>query len=169
MKNKFISFAALGILLLVSIACSFSASTAGLGDLKLAKDKDGNGASTTFKPNDVIFAVTAVNNSIGKNKVRFRVLTENVPGMQAGSVAYKLDNSIDVDGSRPIWFTFSAPDGFVAGTYKTEIVMSDESGKETDRKTATFTIAGDNTAKKPEAEKPASDDTKSADKDAEDH
>lgn len=153
----------LGAFLLISTACSFSTSTANLSDLKLAKDKDGGGATSTFKPNDVIFAVTAVNNAVGKNKAKFRVLVDNVSGAQAGSVAYKLDSSIDVEGSRPIWFTFSAPDGFVAGTYKTEIVLVDESGKELDRKTATFTIAGENTAKKTETEKTSSDENKDSD------
>lgn len=159
MTNKINSVIALGILILASIACSFS--TANLSELKFAKDKDGGGASTTFKPNDEIFAVTAVNNASGKNKVKFRVLFDKVEGEQTGTVAYKIDTDLDVDGSRPIWFNFSHPAGFISGTYKTEIVLTGDDGKELDRKTGSFTITGENSNKTAKPDTPASDETNS--------
>ena len=155
MTNKISSIFALGILILASMACNFSVSTANLGDLKLGKDKDASGAAASFKAEDEIFAVTAVNNASGKNKVKFRLVFDKVEGGQSGAVAYKTEKEMEVEGSRPIWFNFSVPGGFIPGSYKVETVMTDEDGKELDRKTASFTITGGNTNKttKPEADK----------------
>ena len=54
MKNKINAIFALGILIIASMACNFSVSTANLSDLKFGKDKDANGAGTAFKPEDEI-------------------------------------------------------------------------------------------------------------------
>lgn len=156
MKHKLNGLLVLGILFVFSTACNFSFSTANLGDLKFGKDKDATGAGTTFNPNDEIFAVTAVNNASGTNKVKFRLLFDKVEGGQSGAVAYKVEKEMPVEGSRAVWLNFSVPSGFVPGSYKFETVLIDESGKEIDRKTGNFTIAGNPT-------KPATTESKSAD------
>jgi len=161
MTNKISSIFALGILMLASMACNFSVSTANLSDLKLGKDKDASGAAASFKAADEIFAVTAVNNASGKNKVKFRLVFDKVEGGQSGAVAYKLEKEMEVEGSRPIWFNFSVPGGFIPGSYKVECVLTGEDGKELDRKTGNFTIAGgsnDKTAQ-PEADKTQDNDS----------
>ena len=160
MTNKINSIFALGILILVSMACSFNVSTANLSDLKFGKDKNASGADTSFKPEDEIFAVTAVNNTSDKNKVKYRMLVEKVEGAQTGTVAYKFEKESEIEGSRPIWFTFSVPGGFVPGSYKVEVVLTGEDGKEFDRKTGSFTIAGGNTDKTAKPAAPSADDTK---------
>lgn len=142
MTNKINSVFALAILIVVSMACNFSFSTANLGELKFGKDKDASGAGTKFKPEDEIFAVTAVNNASGKNKVKFRLLFDKVEGAQSGTVAYKLDKDLDVEGSRALWFNFSVPGGIAPGSYKVEAALTGEDGKELDRKTGTFTVEG---------------------------
>ncbi len=142
MKIKIKSIVILGILAIASAACSVGFSTANLSDLKFGKDKSASSAATNFKAEDEIFAVTAVNNASGKNKVKFRLLFDKVEGGQAGAVAYKFDKETPVEDSRAIWFNFSVPGGFVPGTYKVETVLSDEDGKELDRKTGNFTVAG---------------------------
>lgn len=166
MTKKINSVIALGILILTAMACSFS--TANLSEIKFGKDKDAKGESTTFKPEDEIFAVSSVNNASGKNKVKFRVLFDKVEGEKTGTVAYKLDTETNVEDSRPIWFNFSYPQGFIPGTYKAELVLTGEDGKELDRKSANFTVTGENPNK---TVKPASDETNSAteeNKDADD-
>lgn len=168
MKNKFNSIFALGLLLLISMACNFSFSTANLSDLKLAKDKSATSPATSFKPEDTIFAVTSVNNAMSKNKVKFRLLFDNVQGGQSGSVAYQIEKDLDVDGSAPVTFNFSVPSGFVPGSYKVEAVLVDEDGKELDRKTSAFTITGEN-ASKPAAPQTSPDAEKNQDKDSEDN
>lgn len=142
MTNKISSIFALGVLILASMACNFSVSTASLSDVKFGKDKTASGGSTSFKPEDEIFAVTAVNNSIGKTKVKFRVLFDKVEGASTGAVAYKIERELPVEGNGAVSFNFSLPGGFVPGAYHAEFVLVDEDGKELDRKTGNFTIEG---------------------------
>lgn len=143
MNKKLTYIFAFGVLLVVGLACEFSATTANLGDIKLAKDKTGSNPQTTFEPGDEIFAVTSLNNTSGKHKAKFRLLFDGVEGAETGTVAYKLEKEFDVEGSREFWYTFSVPSGFVPGKYKAEFVLMDEEGKkQVDTKTATFTVAG---------------------------
>jgi len=138
MRTKINSIVALVMLLLAALACSFS--TANLSEIKFGKDKSAKDAGTKFKPEDEIFAVTAVNNAGDKNKVKFRLLFDDVEGANSGSVAYKLEKELEVDGSRDVYFSFSVPGGIVPGSYKAEAVLLGEDGKELDRKTAAFTV-----------------------------
>jgi hypothetical protein len=160
MKNKINSIFGLGFLILASMACNFSFSTANLSEIKLGKDKNASGAATTFKPDDEIFAVSAINNAMSKSKVKFRLTFDKAEGAQTGAVAYKLEKEMEVEGSREIWFNFSVPGGFAPGSYKIEAVLSGEDGKELDRKTSSFGIAGESSKKPANPEKPASDETK---------
>lgn len=147
MTNKLNSIVVLAALVLVSMACNFSVSTANLSDLKFGKDKDASSPSTTFKPEDEIYAVTSINNAGGKNKIKFRLLFDDVEDREAGALAHKLEREMEVEGSRDVWFAFSVPGGFSPGRYKTEAVLSGEDGKELDRKTATFTVSGGKTSR----------------------
>ncbi len=143
MQNKINSIIALGAFLLAGLACSFS--TANLSEIKFDKDKSASNPTTKFKPEDEIFAVTSINNAGGKNKVKFRLLFDEVEGGKSGAVAYKLDKEMEVEGSRDVWFNFSVPGGMIPGSYKTEAVLLGEDGKELDRKVASFTVGGSST------------------------
>lgn len=140
MLNKINSIIALGVLLLAGLACSFS--TANLSEIKFDKDKSAGNPTTRFDPEDEVFAITAVNNAGGANKVKFRLLFDDVEGAKSGTVAYKVEKELKTDGSQKVWLNFGVPNGFVPGTYKVEAVLTDESGKELDRKTADFTVTG---------------------------
>ena len=157
MTNKISSIFALGILILASMACNFSFSTANLSDVKFGKDKTASSAMTSFKPEDEIFAVSAINGSMGKTTVKFRVLFDKVEGEANGAVAYKIEKELPAAGNGAVSFNFSLPGGFVPGAYKAEFVMIDEDGKELDRKTGNFTVEGaSNSAKsvQPNSDKP---------------
>ncbi len=151
------------IALVISLACSFS--TAKLSDLKIGKDKDATSTTGTFNPDDTIFAVSGVDYGVGKTTVKFRLLIDKVEGGQPGNVAYQIENSLAVDGSRPVWFTMSVPGGFAPGTYKAEVVLNSEDGKELDRKSGTFTISGTSSKKNTAPEAKSTDST--ADEDSE--
>lgn len=150
----------LGCFVVFTMACSFS--TAKLGDVKLGTSKNPTTSMSTFKPEDEIFVVVSTEGSVGKHKVKFRLLTENVPGVAAGTVANKIENEITIEGNQTANFNFSVPGGFAAGTYKADVVLFAEDGKELDKKSAAFTVAG---APKPAAEKkPDADQEESEDK-----
>ena len=145
MTNKINFTAAFGILMLISLACSFS--TANLSEIKFGKDDSASNPGTKFKPEDEIFAVTSVNNAGGKNKVKFRLLFDEVEGAKSGTVAYKAEKELEVEGSREVFFNFSVQSGIVPGSYKTEVILTGEDGKELDRKTAAFTVSGGSVSK----------------------
>ncbi len=140
MTHKINFLVAFGILMLVSLACSFS--TANLSEIKFGKDKSASSPGTKFKPEDEIFVVTSVNNAGGKNKVKFRILFDEVEGAKSGTLAYKAEKELEVEGSREIYFAFAVASGIVAGSYQAEAVLVGEDGKEHDRKTAAFTVIG---------------------------
>lgn len=151
MTNKINSITAICITLAIALACSFS--TANLSEIKFDTDKSGKNAKTTFDPNDEIVAITAVNNAAGKNKVKFRLLFDNVEGAKSGELAYEYEKEIEVDGSREVYFGFRVPGGIAPGKYKGEAVLTGDGGKEFDRKTATFNVSGGkNVSKKPKTE-----------------
>ncbi len=145
MTNKINFLGVFGILMLVSLACSFS--TANLSEIKFGKDNSATNPSTKFKPEDNIFVVTSVNNAGGKNKVKFRLLFDEVEGAKSGTLAYKAEKELEVEGSREVYFNFSVPSGIVPGSYKTEAILLGEDGKEFDRKTAAFTVNGKSSSK----------------------
>ena len=147
MRSKFNTIFPVSILLLIALACNFNYSTANLSEITFGKNENAEPASKTFKPGDEIFAVSSVNNASGKNKVRFRLLFDDVEGAETDTVAYKLEKEFEIEGSKKFWYTFSVPGGFVPGEYKVEYVLLNEDGeKDFDKKTATFTISGDKSA-----------------------
>jgi len=145
MQNKINSIAAFGALLLAGLACSFS--TANLSEIKFDKDKSASSPKTKFNPEDEVFAITEVNNAGGANKVKFRLLFDDVEGAKSGTVAYKVEKEVKTEGSQKVWLNFGVPSGFVPGSYKVEAVLTDESGKELDRKTGIFTVGGGSSTK----------------------
>ncbi len=155
MQNKINSIIALGALLLASLACSFS--TANLSEIQFDKDKSASSPKTKFNPEDEVFAITSVNNAGGANKVKFRLLFDDVEGAKSGTVAYKVEKELKTEGSQKIWLNFGVPNGFVPGSYKVEAVLTDESGKELDRKTGTFTVGGGSSTKTTKTTKPKKD------------
>lgn len=171
MANKISSMFAFGILILASTACNFSFSTANLSDVKFGKDKTAGSPATSFKPDDEIFAVTAVNGAISNNKVKFRVLFDKVEGAANGAVAYKIERELPVAGNGAVAFNFSLPGGFVSGAYQAEFVLVNEDGRELDRKIGKFTIEGASKSSKtvqPNADQTGGETVESHDKDAED-
>lgn len=167
MQNKINSIVALGVLLMASLACSFS--TANLSEIKFDKDQSANNPKTKFNPEDEVFAITSVNNAGGANKVKFRLLFDEVEGGRSGAVAYKVEKEIKTDGSQKIWLNFGVPNGFVPGTYKVEAILMDENDKELDRKTSGFTVVGEkiskNTKPKPAKTKQSASDINDTDRD----
>jgi hypothetical protein len=152
MKNNINFLIAIGMLMLVSMACSASFTTANLSELKFGKNEKANPASESFKPADKIFVVSEVNNTSDKHSVKFRLLFDDVKGQKAGAMVPGAETTIEAPGSSDVHFSVALPGGFPPGTYKAEAVLFDADGKkEIDRKEGTFTVAG-GSAKKFESE-----------------
>lgn len=126
----------LGLLMFLAGACSFSASTANISGLKLGKDKAAATETSTFAPNDTVYAVATIGNSISKVKVKGRLIIEDAPGEKGP------EDTVELPGSGTATFTFTPPaSGFPPGKYKIEVIMMNENGEQKDTKSASFTVS----------------------------
>ena len=130
----------LGVLVFAALACNFSASTANISDLKLAKDQAATQPTSSFAATDTVYAVATISNAPGAVKVKGRLVIENVEGEQSGPIP-GLEKTLDLPGSGTATYTFTPPQsGFPAGKYKVEVFMLNEAGEQKDQKSASFTV-----------------------------
>lgn len=130
----------LGLLVFVALACNFSASTANISDLKVAKDGAGTQTTSSFAPGDTIYAVATISNAPGAVKVKGRLTVEDVEGEDKGPIP-GLEKTLDLPGSGTATYTFTPPaSGFPKGKYKVEVFMINEAGEEKDQKSASFAV-----------------------------
>ena len=137
MKKNITAIFAIGILVFVAVACSGSFSTANISELKFGKNEKAEPATTSFNTGENIYAVAAVSNASGKNKLTFKVTYENVPGKGKGEEVG--NKTTDVEGSMILWQQFSSP---LPGEFKVEATLSDDTGKQIDSKSGTVTVKG---------------------------
>ena len=131
----------LGLLLAGALACKFSASTANISGLKLAKDKAATQESSSFGPNDTVYAVAEVSNVPDKVKVKGRLSFEDVEGQPTGPIP-GLEQTLDLPGSGTATYTFTPPpSGWPKGKYKVDVMLMTEEGEQKDQKSASFTVS----------------------------
>lgn len=134
---------ALGIVIAVFSACSFNFTTAHIRSLKVSKDEDGKKEATTFGPGEKVYVIADIGNNVGKVKVKFQVLYDDVEGKQAGTKLSGAEKTLDVEGSQPAIFWITLPsEGFANGRYKAEVTMFAENGDQKGQSTAAFTVEG---------------------------
>jgi hypothetical protein len=126
----------LGLLIVVALACKYSASTANISGLKIGKDKSVTTETSTFGPNDTVYAVATISNNPGKVKVKGRLVPEDNPGDKWP------DDTVELPSSGTAIFTFTPPaSGLPPGKYKLEVIMSNEDGEQKDQKSATISVS----------------------------
>lgn len=136
MQKRPMLLVSLGLLLSLAVACSFSASTANISSVKLAKDKAAATETSTFAPNDTVYAVATISNSMSKVKVKGRLIVEDAPGEKGP------EDTIELGSSGTATFTFTPPaSGFPPGKYKIEVTMFNENGEQKDQKSASFSVS----------------------------
>ncbi len=125
-----------GLLMVLALACKFSASTANISSLKIGKNKSVSAETNAFGPSDTVYAVATIGNAPGKVKVKGRLVPEDEPGAKGP------EDTVELPGSGTATFTFTPPaSGFPAGKYKIEVTMMNEDGEQKDQKSATFTVS----------------------------
>jgi hypothetical protein len=138
-KTRFNFVLATGLLLVVVLACNVT--TANLSSVKIGKDKAVNSESSSFGPNDTVYAVGTVSNAPGKVKVKGLLAFEDVEGQKQGPIP-GLEKTLDLEGSGTATYSFTPPpDGWPKGKYKIEVTLMDDSGAQKDQKSATFTVS----------------------------
>jgi hypothetical protein len=124
----------------VAVACNFSASTANISDLKVARDEAGTQQTSSFEPSNTVYAVATVSNAPGAVKVTGRLVIEDVEGEEKGPIP-GLEKTLDLPGSGTATYTFTPPaSGFPKGKYKVEVLMINEAGEQKDQKSTSFTV-----------------------------
>jgi hypothetical protein len=130
-----------GVILLAVLACKFSATTANISSLKLGKDKNVKDETTTFAPDDTIYALANISNASEKLKVKGRLAFEDVEGQKKGPIP-GLEDDVELPGSGTATFTFTPPgSGWPKGKYQVQIIMLNEGGEQKDEKSVTFTVS----------------------------
>ena len=139
MKSKINLMLALGVLVFIAMACNASFTTANISSFNFGKNDKADPATTTFNMGEKVYAVAMVSNTSSKHKMRFNFESVSNNGVKP------LTKELDFEGSRPVFLELTIPAG---GEYKVEATLFDESGKEIDKKSGTFTVKGGETDKK---------------------
>ena len=134
--SKSVFLGSLGLLIVLALACKFSASTANISSLKVGKDKAVSTESSSFGPNDTVYAVATISNSMDKVKVKGHLVKEDAGGEKGP------EDTVELPSSGTATFTFTPPaSGFPTGKYKIEIIMMNADGEQKDQKSATFSVS----------------------------
>jgi len=137
-KTKFNFAAATGLMFVVGLACNLS--TVSLSSLKIGKDKAVSSESSTFEPNETVYAIGTVSHAPGKVKVKALLAIEDVEGQKPGPIP-GLEKTLDLEGNGTATYTFTPPPGgWPKGKYKIEVTLMDDSGAQKDQKSVTFTV-----------------------------
>lgn len=162
---------ALGVILAVALACNYSFTTANISKLKIGKDKDVKTETDKFGPKDTVYGVATVSNTSNKQKVKIRLLYDDVKGQDSGKLFPGTEASSVISGASDVPLNFSPPaGGWANGRYKVEFSMYDEEGnKEVDKKTATFTVSGASTSSSPASSGNRNDNSESSDEGGGEH
>lgn len=139
-NTKIVSIVALCLLIVALLACN--ATTANISSFKLAKDKEGKEEAANFKAGDAIYGLAQISNNMGKVKVKFRLVADNVKGMNAGDMVKGSEVAVDIEGDQVATYTLTIPQTASGGNYKVvaEMLYSDE---KKDEKSASFTLTGE--------------------------
>jgi hypothetical protein len=138
------SVLALGIVLVMG-ACSSGPPS--VSELKVGKTKDVAQAANTFDARDHLYAIATIDNPPKDGKVLGRLLIVDVEGQQPGPIP-GIESALSLTGGmNTADFHFTPPDaGWPNGKYQFEVVLTDASGIEKDKKTADITTAGNQPA-----------------------
>jgi len=124
MKNMFQKlWFVLAVLLLTSLACSFSASTAKVSDVSMARDEQGNESTSFFAQDEVFYCFVTLANAPEDTALKAVWKTVNVEGEQAGLI---LDEAELKAGSGKHQFSISNQNLWPLGVYAVEIYLNNE-------------------------------------------
>ncbi len=121
MKNKWKIVLAIGVLVLATLACEFSASTANIKEAYLATDESGNTKTTEYTQDQpFIFIVTQAN---APDDTRVKAVWYSVD--EAGKATQFVEKEM-VTGESPIIFSATNNGLWPVGMYKVELYLNDK-------------------------------------------
>jgi serine protease Do len=117
-------FMTFGAVFLLLTACEFSASTANISDVILAKDEAGTQPATTFEPEETFYLVVDLANAPDDTMVKTSWYAVDV-----GTVAPPntlIDEVSLTSGTGKLYFNLSPSGVWAPGTYKADVYLNDE-------------------------------------------
>lgn len=108
--------------LLLTLACNFSVSTANIKDAYLARNQ-GAERTTVFKPDEVFYAIVQLANAPDDTHTKAIWYAVSVEGLEANQ---KLDEAELTQGSGELTFSLTSSGPWPAGSYKVEIYLNDK-------------------------------------------
>lgn len=122
-KKRFMLASAMFVLALSILACSFSASTASIKTVTLARDPDGAQPTTTFAPEDDVYALVEAANAPDDTTYKAVWTAVNAEGVDPN---FKIDEATLTAGSGTHQFSLTNDNLWPAGQYKVDIYMNDK-------------------------------------------
>jgi hypothetical protein len=128
MNKRLSVFFAFLALLISTLACNLvtgSPKEAGLENLRMAFDEDGNNPTTVFSPSDVFYAVGDLKNAPADTVVEAKWLAEQIEGYDSGELIYEqtINDFTDESFSGSIYFQLSNDSGWPVGDYQVDVYM----------------------------------------------
>jgi len=122
-RNRLKVILAISSLLLVMVACSFSASTANIKDVKMARDYDGNDPTTTFAQDEVFYCVVELANAPDDTVIKASWVAVDVEGAEPNTF---IDETELSTGSGTVHFELSNNGLWPLGKYAVQLYLNGE-------------------------------------------
>lgn len=123
LKNRLQLFTILIVLVFVSLACGFSASTANIKDAYMATDDGGQNKTTVFSQNDTFWAIVTLANAPDDTTLKavwYAVEAENT------DPNFMIDEITTTSGDGTIPFSLVNDGPWPLGKYKVELFLNDK-------------------------------------------
>ena len=121
--NKFSMFLALTALILSTLACEFSASTAKISDAWMSTDEDGAERVTAFAQDAVFYAQVDLQNAPDDTSLK---AVWTAVEAQDTEPNFMINETEFVTGDGLIYFTLSNDNLWPTGKYKVDIYLNDQ-------------------------------------------
>lgn len=111
------------VLMAVSLACEFSASTAKINSATMALDNEGTQPTTTFAPSDTFYCIVDLQNAPDDTVVKAAWTAVDVADTEANTA---IDETELTSGSGTLHFELANDNAWPAGTYKVDLYINDK-------------------------------------------
>ncbi|NLG71597.1 MAG: hypothetical protein GX495_06100 [Chloroflexi bacterium] len=124
MKKALFSLSCLlGLMLLVSAACSFNVSTANIREATMARDSEGAEPTTVFAPGDTFYLIVDLANAPDSTTVRADWTAVDVEGTEPNLF---IDGTELTSSDAILTFNLTNDGLWPSGTYKVDLYLNDK-------------------------------------------
>lgn len=112
------------ILLLITMACEFSFSSANISDVFMSKDENGTSPTTVFGSNDVFYCIVETSNAPSSTKVKVEWYADNVD--HEDIAPNTLLDTYELEGNDVFTFSLSNDYLWPTGLYRVDVFLNGE-------------------------------------------